>query len=137
MQHNYLSCTGRCSRIQHIGQKWKDYVDVKPDVKMPPVPKCSQIDSSWIQLEMIWYICADLGNDGLLKFANGSKQTGIRSIIKDAQEKYYPVSEWQIYHWLSHYVKYGKVPEKTRWWKKEIKNQKQKSNGLDFTDSEG
>jgi hypothetical protein len=85
--------TGRCSRIQHIGQKWKDYVDVKPDVKMPPVPKCSQIDSSWIQLEMIWYICADLGNDGLLKFANGSKQTGIRSIIKDAQEKYYPVSE--------------------------------------------
>jgi hypothetical protein len=29
------------------------------------------------------------------------------------------------------------VPEKTRWWKKEIKNQKQKSNGLDFTDGEG
>jgi hypothetical protein len=68
---------------------------VAPDIaeiQMPPLPTGGAVDSLRIQSEMIWYICVRLGEDHLSKYADGER-VRLKDIFKQAQEKYYPISE--------------------------------------------
>ena len=64
------------------------------------------------------------------------EELALPGILKDAQEKYYPVSSRHLYRWLAHYVKFGEVPEQTKRWRKETKPKKRKRGELDRTDGE-